>query len=471
MTYQELQQAYNYWQGQYNMACQNPQLSQVTVQAYNEMQKIAAEIQKFQSQVGYGNQFQQQMYQQPYQQQPVGYYPAQNMQPVGYYPPQQQNFSAGVNFGRQGIPQPVPSMQAPSATDRHSEGRYQKLVNEKYGNAQRPFQPMVQQPNQLRPVQQETTIKPSKFIQGHKWSYLCGNSVICKEEIQGDYVSYKTETTGGIKSFDIDDMTDENQEAICIEKAVNKYAYLTNTQAAFVDLKFSKTYTTYDLKEIFEAVSSGEVGEGGAKQTISDIMSKKKTNEETLQLIKKLYHIGQYIDSRYSRVFNLVSNSAYELKLRVSDILTDYEEILNAARAKYDERKYANLTHLTKYINELFTEKDKFTTSFVEGEKEKDTYLKVKWDYTIKGMYVDYSLFAEIERLMKENTIDKGKSLFYKITSLSYQSLYDILNKSDMGNELILYMFTRNEDGNFVAYEIIKGDIGTFYIHNNKISL
>lgn len=476
MTYQELQQAYNYWQGQYNMSCQNPQLSQVTMQAYNNMQELARAMQQFQSNVGYGNQ-QPIGYQQPYNN-GVGYYPAQNVQQqqVGYYPPQQQNFNAGVNFGKQLQSNPVPSMQVPNAGDRHSEGRYQKLVSEKYGNMQqKQFQPIIQQ--QVQPVQQPVVptvpAKPTKFIQGHKWSYLCSSDKQCIEEIQGDYISYKVQPLSGRYGLsEIDDMTDENQEAVCPEKAANKYAYLTNTQAAFVDLKFSKTFTTFDLKEILEAVvDDDKTSDEGAKKVISDVMASKKSNEDNLTIVTKLYIIGQYVDHRYSGIFNSVARSAFELGLKVGDTLTDYEEILETVRSKYDERVYANITKLITTLKKNALEKDKFSITFVEGEKETDTYLKVKWDYQNKGMYVDYSLFTEIENEVSIGTIDKGKSEFYKITSLSNKHLYDILNAGKIEEGEIVYMFSRGVDGNFVAYEIIKGDVGTFYFRNNKFNL
>ena len=468
MTYQELQQAYQHWQSQYNMACQNPALSHITTQAYNEMARIANMMQQYQQQqVGYGNQY----IPPAYNQQQVGFYPARPQQNVGYYPQQpQQNF----NFGSTMPNNAVPSMQVPNNVDRHSEGRYQKLVQEKLGIQNRPQVSNVQFPPSINTqVQQAQVVKPTKHMIGHKWSYLCGNDKNCVEEIQGDYLSYKTQNVGGLKDFTIDDMTD-GDEQLCPEKAANKYAYITGTQAAFVDLKFSKTYSYYNLKTIFEAVSESGIEKSGEEATkfISDALAKSpKTNASVISILCNIPELYGYIDSRYSGIFNNAGKTIYELGFKANEILTDHKSTLDYIRTNSDERIYASASHLVEYIKDIAENKDKLALTFVEGEKEKDTYLKLKWDYTNKGMYVDYCLFTEIERLIRENTIDKGKSDYYKITSLSYQSLYDILNQSKMETNETLYIFARDENGSIVAYEITKGDIGTFYIHNNKFNL
>ena len=476
MTFNELQQAYSYWQNQYNQSVGNPQLWQVQNQAVGEMQKIQQMMTQLQSNIGYGAPQGQYGYNNATQNIGVGYNQAQLM--TGSYQQPQYNYNyqnQSPSFAVTNVNQAIPSMQLPANDDKYSDGRYRKQAAKNMG---------LQQPSintgftQQEPVKPAEPPKPTKYIQGHRWSYLCNDATQCLKEVQGEYVSYKVKQIG-TPGAPIENLTEKDTEPMCLEKAVNKYGYVDDgNSAAFVDLKFSRSFTNFNIHELANCcrvIDSDSVKSTNDKEVVKEIseyLSKKEmTNKDKLRFIKESDYLNQFFDHRYSRIFNSVAKSNFELNTKVDNIITEQKDILEYIRKNNDEKVLSGCTRLVNTLNDLVENKDKITLTFVEGSEKKDTYLKVKWDYIIKGMYVDGLLMEYIDEYISEYTIDKGLSPFYKITSQSFKELYDVLNQCDWGNELTLYMFTRITDGNYVAYEIVKGDIGTFYLANLKIYL
>lgn len=488
MTYDDLVSQYNYYQNVYNQTINNPSMQAINQNAFNKMQEIQYAMSQAQVQNRngyYGQNFQPPMYQQQYQQ-PIGV-PAQQMMPQF-----QQYNQPAPNFGTQINTGGVPSMQMPDVQDRNSGGRYQKMVKEATGRSVPQFsqgfqsspvmnagnmsisQPAVQQPAPVVPP------KPTKFIPGHKWSYLCGKGAKCQEEIQGDYISYKVSSVSNLTDSKIDNVTDKDQTPLCLEKAVNKYNFILNDESAgFVDLKFTNVYHIYELDEIVLAI--GDITKtkeetsfeyDDMKKRISEYITKISSSaEDQLKLLSKIFNVAKFIDYRYSGLFNDVVKTQYEANIKVDNVLWDHKDILDAVSQRYDEKVFSGASRLIDSIRKRALESDKISLTFVEGETREDTYLKVKWEYTNKGMFGHEVLLKTIEDYINVNTVDKGKSPYYKITSQSYKSLYEILNQCDWNEDVKLYIFNRDDDSRFIAYEIIKGDLGAFYIKNEKVHL